>query len=548
MTEYSKRIEEITLELTSQLSVVDTSDELLISEKVYSILSELDYFKLNPNQLYELPLKNDNLGRKNVFAIVKGEKKPSSKSVILIGHTDTVGISDFGDLKEYANKPFELMEKLKKTNIPTDVMDDLESNDYIFGRGVFDMKSGVATHMAILEDLSKNTSQWEGSVVFVAVCDEEGSSMGMLNAVGELVRIKKHHEFEYSAVIDTDLMTEDYIGDKNKYIYTGTTGKIMPSFYIIGKETHVGEAFKGLDPTQIASAIELRINMNPEFSDVTDGEVTMPPLTLKMRDLKTEYSCQIAKTAVLFFHFNTNSSTPDELMKKMSKVAYDCFQNTIDTLNGYYKTFCKMIKRKYKVLPWKARVMRYEQLKNVVLKERGYEFQKEIDAYSEKLAKDLTVDARDKGMLLIEFIHSHWSDKNPVIIIYFTPPYYPHICVDEKNSKGKIFLKAIDEVIDSIQTDYKLVRRKFYPGISDLSYASLPKKEKVVDAFRKNTPGFGSDIYNLPIEEIRELNLPIVNIGPFGKDAHKFTERIEKKYTFEITPELVYKTIMKLIS
>ena len=548
MTEYSKRIEEITLELTSQLSVVDTSDELLISEKVYSILSELDYFKLNPSQLYELPLENDNLGRKNVFAIVKGEKKSSSKSVVLIGHTDTVGISDFGDLKEYANKPSLLMEKLKNINIPKDARDDLESGDYIFGRGVFDMKSGVAIHMAILEDLSQKVSEWEGSIVFASVCDEEGSSMGMLNAVGELVRIKNNYNFDYGGVIDTDLMTEDYIGDENKYIYVGSTGKIMPSFYIVGKETHVGEAFKGLDPTQIASAIELKINMNPEFSDVTDGEVTMPPVALKMRDLKTEYSCQIAKTAVLFFHFNTNSSTPDELIKKMSSVAYDCFQNTIDTLNGYYKTFCEMIKREHKVLPWVARVMSYEELKSAVLKEVGVEFQKEIDEYSEKLAKDLTVDARDKGMLLIEFIHSHWSDKNPVIIIYFTPPYYPHISTDGKNSKEKIFLKIIDEVIDSIEADYKFVKRKFYPGISDLSYASLPKDEKVVDAFRKNTPGFGSNIYNLPIQDMRELNLPIANIGPFGKDAHKFTERIEKKYTFEITPELVYNTIMKLIS
>ena len=29
----------------------------------------------------------------------------------MIGHTDTVGISDYSSLKEYANKPYELTEK-----------------------------------------------------------------------------------------------------------------------------------------------------------------------------------------------------------------------------------------------------------------------------------------------------------------------------------------------------------------------------------------------------------------------------------------------------
>ena len=39
----------------------------------------------------------------------------------------------------------------------------------------------------------------------------------------------------------------------------------------------------------------------------------------------------------------------------------------------------------------------------------------------------------------------------------------------------------------------------------------------------------------------------MVNIGPFGKDAHKFTERLEKDYSFKVAPTLVYETIMKLL-
>ncbi len=43
------------------------------------------------------------------------------------------------------------------------------------------------------------------------------------------------------------------------------------------------------------------------------------------------------------------------------------------------------------------------------------------------------------------------------------------------------------------------------------------------------------------------LDLPVVDIGTVGKDAHKYTERIETRFTFEYTPELVYQTILNLL-
>ena len=88
--------------------------------------------------------------------------------------------------------------------------------------------------------------------------------------------------------------------------------------------------------------------------------------------------------------------------------------------------------------------------------------------------------------------------------------------------------------------------KKFFPYISDLSYGAAPREEIAVEAFKANTPGFGT-LYSIPIEDMQTLNLPVLDIGSFGKDAHKFTERIEKRYTFEVAPELVYKTVMNLL-
>ena len=544
--ELSKRIEQIALELTGQLSVLDTPDEILIAEKVYSIMSEMKYFKAHPENLYFVPVKGDKLGRKSVVAIVNGEKKPSDKTVVMIGHIDTVGISDYGPLAEYANQPLVLTEKFKEIELPAQVKKDLESGEYLFGRGIFDMKSGDAIIMALMEMISDDIENFEGNLIYGAVCDEEGNSGGMLNVVPELCRLQDEKKYDYLALLDTDYMTEEYEGDENKYVYVGTVGKLMPTFFVVGKETHVGESFKGIDPNQIAAEITRRINLNPEFSDVAEGEVTLPPVTLKQRDLKPEYSVQIAKTAVLFFNYATHCSTPDQVLEKMVNAGQECFQNVVDMLNERYEKFCSMAHRPFHKLPWEARTMTYHQLCEVVKAEVGEEFDAKVQAYAEELAKDETIDARDRNTHLVEFVHGMWSDKNPVLIVYFSQPYYPHIYIKGDEPKEKALLDAVADAVDTTKTDYKLVYKKFFPYISDLSYGAAPREDGIIEAFMENMPGYGT-VYNLPMKEMQRLNLPVLDIGSFGKDAHKFTERIEKKYTFEVAPELVYKTVMNLL-
>jgi arginine utilization protein RocB len=48
------------------------------------------------------------------------------------------------------------------------------------------------------------------------------------------------------------------------------------------------------------------------------------------------------------------------------------------------------------------------------------------------------------------------------------------------------------------------------------------------------------------MEELLALDIPIANMGPAGRDAHKWTERLELKYSFEIIPNLLLKTINRL--
>lgn len=540
------RIEQLTLELVACRSVVGTADEIAMGTLIFRLLSEIPYWKQHPELLTKQPFKNDPLGRFSVMARLEGEKDDSKKTVIAIGHTDTVGISDYGDFKDLATKPEALIEALKSVTLSEDAKRDLDSGNWLFGRGILDMKCGLAILISILELLSEDISNLSGNIVFAAVGDEEGNSGGMLSVVPELVRLQDDMGYEYLAVVDTDYMSPRYEGDEDRYVYIGTVGKLMPSFYVVGKETHVGDPFKGLDPNHIAGAIIQKINKNVAFSDVADGEVSLPPISLQHRDLKEEYSVQIARTANLYFNYATHKSTPDEVMSKMIRAAHEAFSDVVNVLNERYDIYCKASRTAHTLLPWRARVISYQALYEAVKEERGEAaLEAHLEALKAEMLKDPSIDERLFGQRVVEAVHSLWSFKDPIVIVYFSPPYYPHNFVKGNWAKDLRLLEAVDKAIQGHGSDSKVTSRKFYPYISDLSFVSAPKSERIV-ALQNNMPAYGSR-YVLPIEEMQKLSLPVVNIGPYGKDAHQFTERIEKHYSFYVAPQLVYETLLGIL-
>lgn len=546
MSHLKQRIEELALELTRIKSVVDTPGEVEVADRIHEILAGLPYFQAHPDQLIKAPVRDDELGRYSIIALLRGEASDNRKTVVTLGHFDTVGTSDYGILEEFACDPCELTEQFRSVNLSEEARADLASGEYLFGRGLFDMKTGDAILMAILEDLARDPAAFDGNLIFVAVCDEEAASKGMLAAIPVLVDLKETYGLDYQALLDTDYMTSEYPGDPNRYFYVGTVGKIMPSFYVVGKETHVGEAFKGLDANHIAARIVDLVDLNPAYCDVVDGEATLPPVTLRMRDLKEEYSVQTARTANIYLNYATHHSSPSEVLQKMTAAALEAFSQVIRQLDDHYRTYCDLAGRPFQPLPFTPRVLTYRELVDLVIAEDGPQFQAALEAKLVEIKADGQLDDREKSLRIVEFVHDQWSDRDPVVIIYITPPYYPHILVSDDDPKGHHLLDTLRSVADSVETGHPLVFKKFFPFISDMSYGGAPKDPEVIRDLKGNMPGFGIT-YDLPLDEMQELDLPVVDIGPFGKDAHKFTERIETRWAFETAPLLTWETIHRLL-
>ncbi|MEI3613428.1 hypothetical protein [Pseudogracilibacillus sp. SO30301A] len=87
----------------------------------------------------------------------------------------------------------------------------------------------------------------------------------------------------------------------------------------------------------------------------------------------------------------------------------------------------------------------------------------------------------------------------------------------------------------------------YFNGISDLSYVNYNGTDNGWQAYRNNIPVWG-DVYSIPFEEMQTLQAPVINIGPFGKDAHKLSERIHKNSAFLYTPYVLKEVISSLFS
>ena len=293
-----EKIKTTAVELTRIRSIVGTAGEIDLAAEVAARLARLPYFQARPQNLRLLPVRDDELGRQVVLALVEGGRG-NRRTLVGLGHIDTVGVSDFAEMQPDATEPERLKQRLPETKFSEPALSEIRSPDWLLGRGILDMKTGVAALMAMVEHFAARAETLAANFVFLALPDEEGNSAGMLSAVQDLAELQTERGWEFIGAIDTDYTTFRYPGDENRYVYVGTTGKLLPCFYIYGEETHVGEPFNGLDANLLASEVMQKIDLNTELCDIADGEVALPPISLHQRDTKPEYSVQTANAVPL---------------------------------------------------------------------------------------------------------------------------------------------------------------------------------------------------------------------------------------------------------
>ncbi len=529
----------------------DNGGESRVAKYIYDFYGELDYFKENKDQLVYQKTLNDEVDRHNCISLLRGKKGTSNKTIILMGHIDTVGIDDYREVKAYATEPDILVEKLKELNISDKVRQDIETGEYMFGRGALDMKAGVAGHMAIMKYFSENLDELDGNLVHLAECDEEDGSRGVISALKIFNQWKDQYGLEYIAAINADYSTPHYDTDINRYIYFGTIGKLLPAYYAFGAESHVGHPFSGFDPNLLIAEITRIMDLNPDLTDEFQGERTLPPISLKQKDTKEGYTVQTALSSLAYYNFFTHKMSPRDVSNIAKDVGLQAFNRVVEELNKRYEKYCKMVGEKYEVLPWKPRVFTWEEYIKHMEARYGEEFNRFLETETLKIHEsDPKMDLRDFSTRVIEATWDRWEDeKVPTLIIFFGSVYSAPIALTGEDDNERKLLESVKESINEVQdhSDRPLVVKYFYPYISDASFMAIDSDIDSLNALKCNMPAWGVK-YTHPIDDILKINVPVVNIGTFGYDGHSITERVHMNHTFSVVPNITLKTIKKLLA
>ena len=542
-------VKDLTKEMVKIPSIVKTSGESDVARWIYDYYLGLEYFKNHPEQVVLQETINDEIERHNTIAMVKGTKGSSNRTIVLMGHLDTVGVEDFGVNREAAFDPDRLPEVLKSMNVSQEVLKDIASGEYLFGRGALDMKGGVAGHIYLIDYFSKHPEELDGNLIAIAECDEEDNSHGIISALKILLKWKEDYDLEYVAAINADYSTPYHPLDNNQYVYFGTIGKLLPSFYVTGKETHVGNSFGGFNPNSLVAEINRKIDLNPDLCDEAQGEVTVPPTSLKQTDTKVGYTVQTPLAAYSYYNFFTHSMSPKEVIEKVKGKADEAFDDVLDYMDKAYRKYCEMGKHTYTPLPYSKRVYTWEEFYNELSTVHGEKFQLYLHNFASDLNKtNPSMDLRDFSVAVIQEAWKWSSDKSPVVIIYYSSTFSSRIEMTGKTDMEKALLDAVKDSIKIVQehSEKPIVAKMFYPYISDSSFMALSDDPDELIALEKNMPSWGTK-YNHPIEDILKINVPVVNIGTFGKDGHSLAERVHMKYTFENVPNMTYNTIRTIL-
>ncbi|USY32641.1 M20/M25/M40 family metallo-hydrolase [Bacillus velezensis] len=538
-----EKIEAITKSLVALNSINGTLGEGKKADYIKDMIKSFPYFQENPSHVWEQAIPEDPYGRKNIFAFIEGNGE-SLNTVIYHAHLDTVGIEDFGPLKDIAFDSDRLAEYFSSYEFDRDVQRDARSGEWMFGRGSVDMQSGIAVHLANLLHFSERRDQLPGHILFMANPDEESQHSGILTSISELKRLKQEKQLRYLAAINNDFITPLYEGDTTRYIYTGAAGKLLPCFAIYGREVHVGDTLSGIDPNLIASEITRRIHNNIHMAENIEGELVLPPTCLYQRDNKEAYNVQTAVSSYVYFNYFIYEKTAKEVMDQLTAVADEACKETERKLSDYYDEYCERTSLPKKEMSWNVQVYSLEDyLKR--LRSRGID---PAQCIGQAFKTYEHLELRMRCFKAVEELQKLDPEQGAKVIIFYAPPYLPHNYLKEESTRDRLLQHVIQEAVDktAASTGETFVFKKFFPYLADGSFLSLHETDEEVSAFIDNFPGWDV-IGTIPFKEIRELNIPSVNIGVYGKDGHKWTERVYKPYTFHVLPELIQQTTMHLL-
>ncbi|MCX7028129.1 MAG: M20/M25/M40 family metallo-hydrolase [Spirochaetes bacterium] len=538
----------LSIALAKRASVTDSAGEKAFAPYLRSVIARVPYFRKEPGDLSLLPIPEDPKGRSNLFALVRGK---GTSCVVLSGHYDVVQTSMYGGLEPLAFDPEALRDRLLseltdltgKDNPRHKLKEDLESGEFLPGRGILDMKSGLAAGIVVLSRFSA-AKEREGNLLFMAVADEEGSSRGMKAAAPVLKAFLAEQGLRAAAVFNLDSAVDQEIGESGRALFTGSVGKTLPFVLFVGKSAHAGSPFDGINPVLPASEFARAVECNPDaFKErqAMPGEEPSPPSILYFRETRESYDVTTPASVFCALNVLSYTSGPETILETIGKLASAAMDGSISLLRERASTFSRRMSGHFSLPVRTPTVLRFD----------------EFAAETEKVSPGACAAARltaqqqhpdDKVLQTLSVLTTLLSRsglEGPAAVVGFAPPYYARAELNKERDAE--FLACMRTELSALSTERRmnLKLRPYFPGISDMSFLAPADSAEERSFVRSQTP-----VADLSSDEATRtpLGCPVVNLGPWGREYHQAGERVQTRYAFAELPVILERLVASTLT
>ncbi len=485
------RTREIALQLTSWPSVTGSADEAALAARLAKSLSHFDH-------AWTAEIPGDPAGRSNVFALKRGR---SRRTIVLTGHFDVVPVADYGALMPLAFEAEallpEIVARLRRTGENPLALSDFESGEFLPGRGLLDMKAGLAAGIAAIEAYSG-----EASLLFIGVSDEEDRSAGARAAVPLLPEIARKHGLDIALVINLDAISDQGDGAAGRVVAFGSIGKQLVTAFAVGKEAHACYPQDGVNAAYLGAELLTEFELAPELAEVSGDEIAAPPTALHAKDLKSGYNVTTPGQSWLYWNTLQHRRSAAEVFDISLMLAR--------------RAMARASLKVQRDIP----VMSYAELAARVPKP-------ELDAKAREIAGLTDLDLPERAKLMTAFAWARSGLAGPAIVMGFGSIPYPAVALSDG---------GLEDAVMAAARPFGLSRVSYFPGISDMSFFGEASGD--LTAAAANTPIWGTS-FTMP----EAANYPVINIGPWGRDYHHWLERLNAPYAFEILPRVLLAVI-----
>ncbi|MEG1799703.1 MAG: hypothetical protein RR214_05905, partial [Synergistaceae bacterium] len=349
---------------------------------------------------------------------------------------------------------------------------------------------------------------------------------------------------DFLAALNTEPGEAGQSGEVGPKVFLGTLGKLMPSFYVKGRGAHVGSCYQGFSSALAVARIIEKAEGRPEFADPLHGRSQPSWICLDMSVIKEGYSVTVPDRAYAYFNCFTAVNTPARVMEQMKNIAKDAMAETSRQLLDSCRALTEKGYQGSEFTPQDSKIYSLDELISAARENFAGNFDEEIKSFTESLPPG---DMRERGIKVVDKICDMSREEGPFAVCFFLPPWLPVRTDFTDAPRDRAVVAAARSIGAELLEKHglKIEEVELFAGLCDLSYVGGKVSDEDLFAYKQNVPGWGN-IYNIPLDEMKGLGLPVINLGPSGEDPHKKGERLHLHYSLDILPNMLRSMIREL--